>query len=993
MALQTATIPVAFGKGLDTKTDSKYVVAGKMLQLQDAVFTQAQQIDKRNGYIQLPTAIAGGGNLVAPTMVKALENELVCADSGLLYSYSPSSSAWINKGSYVSTAVTSSKLSTSQYAQSNATSATLGNYTLYAWLEDHYDPITDVSTYGTAYTIVDNSNGVTILPPVQASLAPPMTTLNLPRACVSAGTNLALFYDDGTATQVLVFTITGGSVTALGLHPSNYPLWDTANTPTGVAIVLNSSGHLTVETLDSTFTATGSVNLTSPGVIETATIETDPVTGNYWVFWAVVNGGSSLLYYAVLSPSLAILAGPFTASVNTPVTQVVAFKTSPTQYKALYTYSNAAVVASTFSTAGILCNFNGTTSLDGFQALGLGLQSKTFNIGGTEYVTMAYQSKVANPVTNVVVGSPQNSLFLVVANAIAPAEQNLGLQVAQFQYGSTVRTPTFSSAMSRPLVNGSTATFPSQFMYSVEAVPLRTYDLSGINIVKFDFASPDLNQAVIANRNMVLNGGKLWHYDGIAISELGFSIYPEVVSATRVGAGNVASGKYGYYAVLQWNDAKGDLHQSAPSVQLPYTSTGDEVTVVVKIPYLTSKIGPVSLALFRTSANTNTAYLLARQQLLGGAFVYTFDDNYSDANVIGNDALYTNGGVLENIVPPPSVAVKVHSNRLWLIDSESPNTLWYSKSLTPGIGISFSDLLTVEVNSVGGDCKALASMDDKLVIFEERQPLVMGGDGANDAGSGSTLTPPQPVPSDTGAVGSKGLETFPMGVLFKSAKGIYLLTRSLEVKYWGMEVEKYNSQTITSALIMPSRNQIRFLCSSGLTLVYDYIMAQWATFTNHIGCSSDVWKGNYVYVRMDGTIYQEVPGFYLDNTTPYAPLLQTAWLNMGEIQGYHRARLFELLGNFTNGTTSGHGITVQAAYDFDPTNTTTPVTYDLTALTTPSYQYREFLERQKCDSITLTIQEVVTGDSAEFITFTDLSFEAGVKKGPSKLQKSQSVGG
>src|SRR5208282_4405532 len=108
-------------------------------------------------------------------------------------------------------------------------------------------------------------------------------------------------------------------------------------------------------------------------------------------------------------------------------------------------------------------------------------------------------------------------------------------------------------------------------------------------------------------------------------------------------------------------------------------------------------------------------------------------------------------------------------------------------------------------------------------------------------------TPFQFIPSDTGCVNSKSVILFPDGILFKSLKGIYILTRGLAIGYFAPEVEAYNSQDIQSAVLTGGRNQIRFLTSSGLSLLYDYVFKQWSVFTNHTGLSADIWQGSYVY--------------------------------------------------------------------------------------------------------------------------------------------------
>lgn len=59
MALVKQIVPVPFVGGVDTKTDEKQVVPGKLLLLENGIFTSPKQIKKRNGYRQLSQVILG----------------------------------------------------------------------------------------------------------------------------------------------------------------------------------------------------------------------------------------------------------------------------------------------------------------------------------------------------------------------------------------------------------------------------------------------------------------------------------------------------------------------------------------------------------------------------------------------------------------------------------------------------------------------------------------------------------------------------------------------------------------------------------------------------------------------------------------------------------------------------------------------------------------------------------------------------------------------
>ena len=72
----------------------------------------------------------------------------------------------------------------------------------------------------------------------------------------------------------------------------------------------------------------------------------------------------------------------------------------------------------------------------------------------------------------------------------------------------------------------------------------------------------------------------------------------------------------------------------------------------------------------------------------------------------------------------------------------------------------------------------------------------------------------------------------PEGLMFKSSKGIYLLSRALELKYIGADVEAYNAFDVTSAQLIPTVYEVRFTLTNGVCLVHDYYVDQWSVYTN-----------------------------------------------------------------------------------------------------------------------------------------------------------------
>jgi hypothetical protein len=930
-------------------------------------------------------------------MMASFKDELVCAADGKLYSYSPTQAAWVDKGAYIPAAVTKAVVSrTGSASHEGVSGAASGNIAVFAW---------SVAGVPTA-SVIDLDTGAALI--ADQALASANAGYALVQCILMGSGDLAVFYMNASNHPAMrKLTVSGTTVsfaTEVQINtdslPTVYTSLSVCATATGVALFYaNSTTSYKVALVNSSGTVTASTTLaaTATGSARLSSIVRDASTGNLWCYFIsgndVAYGIVSSVLASVLAPTLIVTpygAGFFSGNA------ITALAVSPTSQTFIYSLASGSsgtnIAQSVTYTQSV--STTGTTGTATILVTGPSVLSEPFTLGSDSYITVNVYS--ADQATSFFVRiSDGHILGKCLAGSASDFRGYTSSPVTSKAF-NLVKPIQLSS--SRVLIPCGEA-FQAYASYTVSG-PVYSYIL-GTTYVSIDTADASLYQAAEFGSNLVLNGGMVFGYDGASVTELGFSLFPEIFGVTQGTGGSMATSTYTYYAVFRWTDAQGNIFESAPSTGTAVTLIGSntQTQVTINTLGLTAKKSPtrgnVEVRLYRTTANgaANTARLVGTYAANSVSSAFTvINDGYSDTQTQYGEPLYTNGGTVENIAPPPATAMALHGNRLWLIDSENPNTIWYTKTALPGAGINFSDLLVVQVDAVGGKCVALAGMDDKLVILEERQPLVIAGDGANDTGTGSTLTYPQAIPADTGCSQSKGVITFPGGVLFKSPKGIYLLDRSLGVKYFGAEVEAYNAQTISATVILKDKNQIRFLCESGLTLVYDYVFGQWSTFSNHAGYGACIWGGAYVYARTSGDIYQETSGYYLDDTTAIEPILQTAWIAFGGVQGFQRVRRLELLGQYANGADATHGVEVSAAYDFVE-SFSTPVAIALgSASSSGLMQYRERLPRQKCDAVSLLIQERATGDSAEFISFTDLSFEAGIKRGLNKLSAGRSAG-
>ena len=456
--------------------------------------------------------------------------------------------------------------------------------------------------------------------------------------------------------------------------------------------------------------------------------------------------------------------------------------------------------------------------------------------------------------------------------------------------------------------------------------------------------------------------------------------------------GSTHTDAYYYQITYEWTDNQGNAFRSAPSIPVPVTTTGSASTgsVTLHIPTLrlTMKTtNPVKICVYRWSVAQQAYYQTTSivQPLLNDTTVdmVTFVDVKSDATILGNNLIYTTGGVAEDVNAPASDVMTLFDTRLWLVDAEDPNVLWYSKQVIEATPVEMSDLFTLYVppttstQGPTGPILTLAPMDDKLIIGKANSFLYINGTGPDNTGANSQYSPATFITSTVGCANQASIVLMPEGLMFQSDKGIWLLDRGLNTSYIGAPVEDLTTgATVTSAVNVPETNQVRFTLDSGVTLMYDYYYEQWGSFVGPAvdAVSSCIYDGFHTTINSLGAAFQEADGTYLDGTVPVLMMFQTGPLNLGTLQGYQRAYFFYILGEYI----SPHKLVVSLAYDYSksPSQQTivSPINYSPPFGAGPSQSpygqgnpyggpgsvedQRVFLERQRCQAFSIQIQEI-----------------------------------
>lgn len=1028
MALDYQMAAINFGQGIDTKTDPKRVVQSKLLALQNGVFTQGGAVAKRNGYDAITANIIGGGTITSPLLVKSYVSRLICAAGGTLYDYSTTAAAWKNAGTYDSISVGETFISGANQNERSSTSVILSNYCVIAY--DAWTNVNDIATVvGVNISAIDLTTNTFIASDVPLVSAGPKTDYS--KMVLLAGTQPAVLYINNSG-NLCIQTLTvsssglsaGGEISVAtdvqgyvggGAQVGLFP-YDVVQTATGATVAYSSSAVgnpiklINLNTSGSS-TATGSV---TAGAAMPISLVRDTTNSNIWIYWAQTSslstapGTATSIQYAIVTSALAsVLTKTQIDTGLSYVRQITALSTSTTTQTVYYSTTNSSL---SFGGANIYSlalttimksalQSNGTVGTPALFVHNHEIYGKPFTISSKNYMPCVNYSPVQNSgyLFDLSDGHIAGKFTRNTAESAYSVEFTNRVDVGGYWWrypGHLAVAATYGSSQvvfsaGKILQNNLQATGYSQSYSSF---------LMGTVLVTFDWNNEDANQALESNGLLVLNGSVISAYDGSSTTELGFPVYPETDMQTSGAGGTLPNGSYTYQVVFQWYDAQGNLFQSGDSVALRTSTSGagtSQVNLTIKNLSSSKKNSTQfkpQILIYRTANNGLIPYLLAQVTNDPTSVYQSYTDTGSVA-VNQSQPIYTQGSaVVSNASVPSAMIMWLNNDRIWLIDSENPNTdAWYSKSFSSENGINFADELVLVSDPRLGAISAGIAMDEKTVLLKDLGLIYFIGDGANDAGQGTSFSQPQIIPSDVGCANSKGVILLPSGILFRANnnKGIYMLTRGIQVGYFGSDVESYNSQNITACQMLANRTQVRFLTSAGVSLVYDYFYNQWSTFTNHLGYSSTIWNGVYTYARTDGTIYTENSSTFLDSGAAYALSATTAWIKAALVQNLERIRMIEMLGNVTG--ISGHGIQILPSYDFVSSNQQTTSPFSFVTSGAP-FQFRAFLPQQKADAIQFVINEITTGVSGEFVQFTDLGIEIGLKRGFNKLPAAATVG-
>lgn len=371
-----------------------------------------------------------------------------------------------------------------------------------------------------------------------------------------------------------------------------------------------------------------------------------------------------------------------------------------------------------------------------------------------------------------------------------------------------------------------------------------TTDGVAFDYVRFSRDPADMViQPVQFGDEVYASGGVSTMMDGSRCTEAGFVSRP-LVTYSNSAAGSV-TGNVAYVAIYERLTASGSVVWSQPSDPVIVAASSNTINATVYPLAVTSTLTDdgenfaPTIALYRTVNNGSTYYRVAARRDTGAVQYIT--DNTTDAALVSLPKLYTQPGTpgtsQARQCPPASVYACAHQDRLWLIADDGV-THWFSAPRVQGEAAWFNNLFTIPIEE-GGRSTAMASFDNRLLVFKAGEIFVIDGAGPpENGGSGSEFAPPYKLPFGTGCINPGSVIATNGGVFFRSSTGIEMLDRRLQVSYIGEPVKDTLAAypVVTSATSMAD-DRVIFTCreddtmgttGNGVILVYHTRLGAWS---------------------------------------------------------------------------------------------------------------------------------------------------------------------
>jgi hypothetical protein len=912
MPLQWQKFDVPLAAGLQTRQDPRALEPPSLTRALNAEFTELGGIQKRKPYASIGTDIEGGGTLSNIRRLATYRDELIAFTDTGLYSWSPSLETWQDRGEHLAVASTERTVFTSTTEQIDPDRAELDGVIVYTW--------TDAGDGFSRVAALDAESGAVLLFPTR------LPNDGQEQAKVRAvGTNFHIYAHNGSGNGSELFVDVIAPADIATLNASAFP---------SVSTGAGTGGGFDVDVVgDTAYVAWQGASATSYGlasVSEAGTVARQTESRRYDgpIAIAARGTGTALRVVVVRPADLAgdevIVGDLFDDSLTVTDTNVIIGDTSSTttafpdqvgaafrdvaesggEFRCIAFWSTNETSTQTDFRAymGYIDTDGDSTGVGGETVLAhrVGLASRPFDHDGAVYAWFAFAADtVASGQRSVGV---QHTYVLLRddGDLIARAVQDVGGGFAQTEgHLPNVQDLTGSRygclALERRVLVGDEGN--------------QSYAARAPREVVIEFDADSARRTAELGRTLYLPGALPQQYDGAALAEIGFVVYPWGLFLTLSDTG-LAAGTYTWIATYAWENAAGELERSTTTAVGTSTLTQSRSVAVSFIDlHLTKKQGdlaPVRIEVWRSltlageplyritdpdpSETTGDNRYVENDPTSGSQLV---DDVLSDDDASEREQILLPGRTLPDLPPASATVIMAHSERIFLAGiANAPHQVHYSKIRDAGWIASFNDGLKVDLPSEGGPITALAVLGDTLIAFCESAIYALPGDGFDNLGAGQNFGPPRTISVDVGAQSQEAIGVTSDGIVFHGSKGWHLLTLGGGVQYIGGPVEDFDADEFVAVHVLEGQHQIRCL-STARCLVYDTVAGQWAEWELEDAVGAVIWQGAYVYATASGVFSERSDYTGVD----YSIDIETAWIKVADqLQNFGRWRRAVLLG-------------------------------------------------------------------------------------------------
>lgn len=910
-------IPIFFTQGLDTKTDEKLVVPGRLLTCKNGQF-QKSAITKRFGSDFFSVKVVNDSDLTEGHTYLNYKDELLLIGNGnQLLSRLPSSDQWLEKGRIYLSSAEQETLVFNWKEQSHCDAAFQDGVEGYAW-ED--------SRGGVRYTVRDRQNGVSYIEDevLDASGTDPQVCgidgFILFFYCVSGGLFMRkVSTANPSVTEAEIEVTTGLNTTTPLLQVRTMGV-------ASLLVVYETSGNVIKFHY---VTAQGDVGDIGNGFPNPVTISenpvvlclevsqgdgsADPILGatRFAIGWGTATNVKFQYYDDTF---LDVYSGAQTIEALGDISNMTITHAGAND-EMIYFYYEDPDATDPQNTLIKYASSNVSTQSAPSPTVFLrsvGLASQAFQHSDNPHVLLTHESK----------NGLQNTLFLSVIDRNDSDSIHIILKLTPGESEGITTKPRLPKVS---FIEANTYLCPTHFKDVLEVEDSQFFSSIGLKRNVFTFDEDTLPLSSLQHgQHLFIAAGILLSYDAKGLTEAGFHCSPEGLTVADGGAGNIEDGDYQYSAIYRYYNNQGELERSTPSVPIDYTVSSGPKQNDVTVPTLrlTDKENVV-IELYRNERNGGTIfYKVGEDDNDTTTDTVVIVDDIADANLTTNEPLYSTGFIIENSFSPSPKTIEEHQTRLFLVPRENDNFSIYSKRHARNIFTELVEQFETRPTSKKS-ITAQKSLDNSLIIFSRDDIFGIVGEGPDETGVGPQYSEPQEIHGDVGSVDGI-VAKVPEGLVFKSAKGIYLLTRGLSVQYIGADVEDFNSFNITSATLVDDLNEVRFTTQEGTTLVYHYLTRQWSTFEHKTNIEDlsvalgrtfgTLWENEWTYLALNGRGVKENKTKFKDGALFYPMQLESAWIKTQNlVAGLQRITQCTLTGEYK----SAHLLRIKVAYDYE----------------------------------------------------------------------------